>query len=95
MDELRPLIYVQLGPDPANPITVRIPIDYNLEPMKHYTLILDVSNTYVTVLCSVSNWENGGGGSASTETPSYLGTFQIDGTDGKWEDNGNQGADPL
>ena len=95
VDELRPLIYVQLGPDPLNPITVRIPIDYDLEPMKNYTLILDVSNTYVTVLCSVSNWENGGGGRASTETPSYLGTFQIDGTNGEWEDNGNQGADPL
>ena len=95
VDELRPLIFVQLGPDPDNPVTVKIPIDYDLKPMKNYTLILDVSNTYVTVHCSVANWTDGGGGSVGEETPAYLGTVTIDGEGGAWDDNGNQGAEPL
>ena len=93
---IRPRIVVKLGPDASDPIIVKVPLDQNLEPMKHYTYILKVANTYVHVYAIPGvSWEStgAGGGTAVSETPAYLGAVKIGGTDGKWESGGGGDAE--
>lgn len=81
----RPLIVVQLGASPSNPVTVRVPLAQNLDPMLHYVYVLDVKNAYVTVSLAQTDWENSAS-TADISTPAYLGAVSID--DGGWMDGG-------
>ena len=93
----RPSIVVKLGADPANIITVRVPLDQELLPMHHYLFTLDVTNAYITVYFQTVGWDINPAQSTVTETPACLGTVAIGGPDpgdDGWGNGGGGNADP-
>lgn len=84
-DNLRPVVTVKLGADPADPFVAKVVLNQKLDPMKHYIYTLYLSKAHVDITLTPIDWDDLGSMDASSVTPTYLGSVDYD-TD--WEQGG-------